>query len=86
MYMKDLGLLYKSLTRTNHSGSQGYMLDLLSKFELALQFDKDKLLVPSLLPAVPCEKQVRVSVDIFVHSTNCQGFVCAILSVIYFSM
>lgn len=64
MYMKDLGLLYKSLTRTNHSGSQGYMLDLLSKFELALQFDKDKLLVPSLLPAVPCEKQVRVKLKV----------------------
>ncbi|XP_052829384.1 leucine-rich repeat serine/threonine-protein kinase 1 [Octopus bimaculoides] len=60
MYMKDLGLLYKSLSKSPNSGSQGYMLDLLSKFELALQFDKDKLLIPSLLPTVPCEKQVLV--------------------------
>ncbi|KAL5018104.1 hypothetical protein ScPMuIL_003826 [Solemya velum] len=43
-------LFKKSLFRTQSVDFQAYILSLLNKFELALQFDKDHLILPSLLP------------------------------------
>ncbi|KAL3877512.1 hypothetical protein ACJMK2_035210 [Sinanodonta woodiana] len=47
MKVKDLKSLYKA---SDKIGS--FMLSLLNKFEVALQYDKDHLILPSLLPTV----------------------------------
>lgn len=45
MKLKDMYQLYKDSDRIGQ-----YILGLLNKFEVALQFDSDHLLLPSLLP------------------------------------
>lgn len=55
MKISDLGFLFKSIDVNLSGGIQSYVVNLLNKFEVALTWNSQYLLIPSLLPAEPDE-------------------------------
>lgn len=53
MKMDDLGHLFKSIDVNLSGGVQSYVVNLLNKFEVALTWNSQYLLIPSLLPSNP---------------------------------
>lgn len=53
MKMEDLGYLFKSMSMDLNGGIQSYVVNLLNKFEVALTWNSQYLLIPSLLPKDP---------------------------------
>lgn len=53
MKIDDLGFLFKSIDINLSGGIQSYVVNLLNKFEVALTWNSQYLLIPSLLPSDP---------------------------------
>lgn len=53
MKIDDLGYLFKSMAMDLNGGTQSYVVNLLNKFEVALTWNSQYLLIPSLLPTDP---------------------------------
>lgn len=53
MKIDDLGFLFKSINVNLSGGIQSYVVNLLNKFEVALTWNSQFLLIPSLLPSDP---------------------------------
>lgn len=53
MKIDDLGSLFKSIDVNLNGGMQSYVVNLLNKFEVALTWNSQYLLIPSLLPNEP---------------------------------
>jgi len=55
MRIDDLAFLFKSVNVNLSGGVQSYIVNLLNKFEVALTWNSQYLLIPSLLPSNPSE-------------------------------
>lgn len=70
MKIKDLLVLFKGSKRFSSESEEimSYIVDLLGKFELALTWDNEHLLIPSLLPSEPMLKYTNQDIRISIIS------------------
>lgn len=70
MKINDLQVLFKGSTKLRSESDEimTYITDLLGKFELALTWDNDHLLIPSLLPSEPMLKYSNQDIRINIMS------------------
>ncbi len=63
MRTSDLKLLFKNVS-FKPEDIESYIIDLLSKFEVALKWDENNLLIPSLLPTEQSVRTTHLQMDI----------------------